>query len=49
MAFTACLIGFLINVILGQPIAFFFLAGTVLFGFVAAAWFRRLIGNAELK
>jgi hypothetical protein len=49
MAFTACLIGFLIDVILGQSIAFFFLAGTILFGIVAAVWFRRLIDNAELK
>ncbi len=49
MAFTACLMGFLINAILGQSIAFFFLAGTVLFGFAAVIWFRRLIGNAELK
>ena len=49
MAFTACLMGFLINAILGQPIAFFLLAATVLFGIVAAIWFRRLVGNAELK
>jgi hypothetical protein len=49
MAFAVCLIGFLINAILGQSIAFFFLAGTILFGFVAAVWFLRLIGIAELK